>query len=74
LHKQVLDDGIHRPPMAGIHGSVSEGAISIVLSHAYEEDKDFGNNFLYSGCGGRGSNSAKRVPQVLHQKQTTHNW
>jgi len=40
---------------------------------ADEEGKDFGNNFLYSGCGGERSNSPARVPQVLDQKQTT-NW
>jgi len=45
----------------------------IVLSSAYKEDKDFGNNFLYSGCGGERSNSPARVPQVLDQKLTT-NW
>ena len=53
LHKQGSQAGIHRPPMAGIHGRKSKSSFSIVLFGAYQEDKDFGNNFLYSGCGGK---------------------
>jgi len=44
-----------------------------VLSGVFEEDKDVGNNFLYSGCGGTGSNSSETVPQALDHELTRHN-
>ena len=39
--------GIHRAPVAGISGSVTEGAQSICVSSAYEDDKDEGDT-LYA--------------------------
>lgn len=44
---------MHRPPVGGIHGRASDCAYSIVLSGGYEEDYDNGDEFLYSGSGGR---------------------
>ena len=44
---------MHRPPVAGIHGRESDCAYSIVLSGGYAEDYDNGDEFLYSGSGGR---------------------
>jgi len=43
--------GIHRPPMAGIHGNPNTGAISIVLSWGYTDDVDNGDEILYTGSG-----------------------
>lgn len=58
--------GIHRPLQAGICGSSSEGAESIVLSGGYEDDKDFGTEIIYTGHGGRDQTSGKQVAdQVL---------
>jgi hypothetical protein len=34
---------VHRPLMAGIHGSKKAGAYSIVISCYYEDDKDEGD-------------------------------
>ena len=45
--------GVHRPLQAGISGSQSEGADSIVLSGGYADDTDFGDEILYTGEGGR---------------------
>ncbi len=39
--------------MAGISGSESEGADSIVLSGGYEDDEDLGDEIVYAGHGGR---------------------
>lgn len=39
--------------MAGIHGRETECAYSIVLSGGYEDDVDNGNEFMYTGSGGR---------------------
>jgi len=44
---------VHRPPVGGIHGQANNCAYSIVLSGGYEEDYDNGDEFLYSGSGGR---------------------
>jgi hypothetical protein len=35
-------EGIHRPTVAGIHGSESEGCYSVCLSGGYEDDVDCG--------------------------------
>jgi putative restriction endonuclease len=44
---------VHRPTMAGIAGSVSEGADSIVLSGGYEDVEDRGEEIVYTGHGGK---------------------
>ena len=36
--KELSEAGLHRPPQAGISGSSTEGADSIVLSGGYEDD------------------------------------
>ena len=49
--------GVHRPTMAGISGTAEEGADSIVLSGGYEDDLDYGDEIVYTGHGGRDSNT-----------------
>ncbi|KAH8829914.1 PUA-like domain-containing protein [Flagelloscypha sp. PMI_526] len=41
--------GLHRAPVAGIHGSIANGAQSIVLSYKYEDDIDMGDIIEYAG-------------------------
>jgi len=53
--------GVHRPTMAGISGAGEEGADSIVLSGGYEDDRDEGDEIIYTGHGGRDPNSGKQV-------------
>lgn len=62
--------GVHRPTMAGIAGSESEGADSIVLSGGYEDDEDLGEEIVYTGHGGRDWGSGR---QVAHQQLTKGN-
>lgn len=62
--------GVHRPRLAGISGSESEGADSIVLSGGYEDDQDLGDEIIYTGHGGRDSETGK---QVAHQQLTRSN-
>lgn len=74
--KQVSEAGIHRPLVAGIHGKGNEGAYSIVVSGGYEDDMDNGDEFEYTGAGGRDLSGNKRVngqtcDQVL---ATTNKW
>lgn len=65
---------MHRPHVAGIHGREEEGAYSIVLSGGYEDDVDEGEQFTYSGSGGRDLSGNKRTAkQSMDQKLTAMN-
>ncbi|PIK36484.1 putative E3 ubiquitin-protein ligase UHRF1 [Apostichopus japonicus] len=57
-------DGVHRPTVAGIHGS-EEGCYSLALSGGYEDDLDFGEYFTYTGEGGRDLKGTKMKPKNL---------
>ncbi|GLB40156.1 putative SAD/SRA domain containing protein [Lyophyllum shimeji] len=50
---------VHAPIRAGIHGGAGDSAYSVVLSFGYEDDEDHGENFIYTGQGGRDSNVSK---------------
>ncbi|XP_014245994.1 E3 ubiquitin-protein ligase UHRF1-like [Cimex lectularius] len=60
---QVSEAGVHRPHVAGIHGRESDGAYSIVLSGGYEDDIDNGEEFMYTGSGGRDLSGNKRTAE-----------
>ncbi|XP_047544031.1 E3 ubiquitin-protein ligase UHRF1-like [Vanessa atalanta] len=60
---QLSESGVHRPPVSGIHGRDVEGAYSIVLSGGYEDDVDYGNEFTYTGSGGRDLSGNKRTAE-----------
>ncbi|XP_066597047.1 E3 ubiquitin-protein ligase UHRF1-like [Prorops nasuta] len=60
---QVSEAGVHRPHVAGIHGRESDCAYSLVLSGGYEDDVDNGNEFLYTGSGGRDLSGNKRTAE-----------
>ncbi|XP_063837600.1 E3 ubiquitin-protein ligase UHRF1-like [Ostrinia nubilalis] len=60
---QLSESGVHRPPVSGIHGRDVEGAYSIVLSGGYEDDVDHGNEFTYTGSGGRDLSGNKRTAE-----------
>ncbi|XP_078657460.1 E3 ubiquitin-protein ligase UHRF1-like [Branchiostoma floridae x Branchiostoma belcheri] len=71
---QASEAGVHRPHVSGIHGRETEGAYSIVLSGGYEDDKDDGEEFLYTGSGGRDLSGNKRTAeQSCDQKLTKMN-
>ena len=53
--------GVHPSRRSGISGSQREGAVSVVLSGAYEDDEDHGDTVLYTGQGGRSPDSRKQV-------------
>jgi putative restriction endonuclease len=59
--------GIHPPTQAGISGSQSKGADSIVLSGGYEDDEDFGDVIIYTGAGGQDANGRQIGDQVLER-------
>ncbi len=67
---ELSEAGVHRPLIAGISGSESEGADSIVLSGGYEDDEDLGDEIVYTGHGGRDAESGR---QAAHQRLTRGN-
>ena len=52
---------VHKQIQAGISGSQTEGAESIVLSGGYEDDADDGNEIIYTGHGGRDSITGQQI-------------
>ena len=49
------------PIQAGISGSQTEGAESIVLSGGYEDDADYGDVLIYTGHGGRDQSTGQQT-------------
>ena len=68
----MSESGIHRPHVAGLHGRENEGAYSIVLSGGYDEDTDDGEEFTYSGSGGRDLSGNKRTAKQSMDQKLTH--
>ncbi|XP_071952260.1 E3 ubiquitin-protein ligase UHRF1-like [Antedon mediterranea] len=68
---QVSEVGIHRPHVAGIHGREIEGAYSIVLAGGYEDDEDNGEEFTYTGSGGRDLSGNKRTAEQSCDQELT---
>jgi len=60
---QISEEGIHRPPVGGIAGSAKIGCPSIVLAGGYEDDVDDGDEFTYTGSGGRDLSGNKRTAE-----------
>lgn len=60
--------GVHRPTQAGISGSASEGADSIVLSGGYEDDEDHGDVIVYTGHGGRHPDTGQQIGDQLLER------
>jgi len=70
---QCSEAGVHRPPVAGIHGQEKNGAFSIVLAGGYEDDHDEGEEFLYTGSGGRDFAGNKRVSEQSSDQKLEKN-
>ena len=60
-----------RPPVAGIAGKPVDGAYSIVLAGGYEDDEDFGDEFTYTGAGGRDLSGNKRTSEQAFDQELT---
>lgn len=56
--RELSKAGVHRPTQAGISGSQTERADSVVLSGGYY-DKDLGDTTIYTGHGGRDENTGE---------------
>jgi len=60
---QISEEGLHRPPVAGIAGTGKIGCPSLVLAGGYEDDQDDGEEFTYTGSGGRDLSGNKRTAE-----------
>jgi putative restriction endonuclease len=58
---ELADAGVHRHRQAGISGSSSQGADSIVLSGGYEDDEDHGDVIVYTGYVGMDPATGKQL-------------
>merc|ERR1712223_2272443 len=68
---QVSEVGIHAPPVAGISGTKEKGCNSLVLAGGYEDDKDHGYEFTYTGSGGRDLSGNKRTAEQTFDQSLT---
>jgi len=68
---QASEAGVHRPHVSGMHGRDSEGAFSIVLAGGYEDDTDDGDEFTYTGSGGRDLSGNKRTAEQSFDQTLT---
>lgn len=58
---ELNESRVHVPIQAGISGSQTEGAESIVLSGGYEDDTDHGDVIIYTGHGGRDQSTGQQT-------------
>lgn len=59
--QEMMPSGFHRNWGAGIDGNGNEGTSAIVLSGGYEDDKDLGDEIIYTGAGGNDANTRKQI-------------
>ncbi|AKD04363.1 YDG/SRA domain-containing protein [Pontibacter korlensis] len=59
--REMMPSSFHRNWGAGIDGNALEGAAAIVLSGGYEDDKDLGDEIIYTGAGGNDPNTGKQI-------------
>lgn len=69
---QVSEAGVHRPHVGGIHGRSSDGAYSLVLAGGFEDEVDRGDEFTYTGSGGRDLSGNKRIGELSFDQALTH--
>ncbi|XP_044925792.1 E3 ubiquitin-protein ligase UHRF2 isoform X3 [Mustela putorius furo] len=58
---QVSEAGVHRPHVGGIHGRSNDGAYSLVLAGGFADEVDRGDEFTYTGSGGKNLAGNKRI-------------
>ncbi|XP_026722581.1 E3 ubiquitin-protein ligase UHRF2, partial [Athene cunicularia] len=69
---QVSEAGVHRPHVGGIHGRSNDGAYSLVLAGGFEDEVDRGDEFTYTGSGGRDLSGNKRIGEHSFDQTLTH--
>ncbi|KAK6494512.1 E3 ubiquitin-protein ligase UHRF2-like [Huso huso] len=69
---QVSEVGVHRPHVGGIHGRSNDGSYSLVLAGGFEDEVDRGDEFTYTGSGGRDLSGNKRIGEHSFDQTLTH--
>ncbi|XP_042365089.1 E3 ubiquitin-protein ligase UHRF2-like isoform X2 [Plectropomus leopardus] len=69
---QVSEAGVHRPHVGGIHGRSNDGSYSLVLAGGFEDEVDRGDEFTYTGSGGRDLSGNKRIGEHTFDQTLTH--
>jgi putative restriction endonuclease len=59
--KEMMSTSFHRRWGSGIDGNGKEGTSAVVLSGGYEDDKDEGDEIIYTGAGGNDSSTGKQI-------------
>lgn len=59
--REMMPTSFHRNWAAGIDGNGAEGTAAIVLSGGYEDDKDYGDEIIYTGAGGNDPNTKSQI-------------
>lgn len=59
--KALVEAGLHRSIQHGIDGNGKEGVAAIVVSGGYEDDRDLGDEIIYTGHGGNDPVSKKQI-------------
>lgn len=59
--EEVRLASLHRHRQYGIFGDPLEGADAIALNLGYRDDKDFGDQLLYTGQGGQDPKTKKQI-------------
>lgn len=73
---ELARSGVHRPMQAGISGSKTDGADSIVLDRGYSDNEDHGSYIIYTGQGGQDSIGRRFTGKQVRDQEITHhyNW
>jgi putative restriction endonuclease len=58
---ELAASGVHKPTQAGISGSTTAGADSIVVSGGYEDDEDYGDYIIYGGLVSNDPNTKRQI-------------
>uniref|UniRef100_A0A8C5UA00 RING-type E3 ubiquitin transferase n=1 Tax=Malurus cyaneus samueli TaxID=2593467 RepID=A0A8C5UA00_9PASS len=69
---EFSEAGVHRPHVGGIHGRSNDGAYSLVLAGGFEDEVDRGDEFTYTGSGGRDLSGNKRIGEHSFDQTLTH--
>ena len=67
---QAHEEGVHRSQVSGMHGREKDGVYSIAFSGGYKNDIDKGEEFTFSGSGGRNLSGNKRAVKNQSKDQT----
>jgi len=63
----LVTAGVHRNRQAGMVGGATRGTESIVLNGGYNDDRDLGDEIIYTGYGGQDGSGRQVSDQVWKQ-------